>query len=154
MLRLHWSYQYSRERCTSLLLLVNHFWTHKPSGLVAVCWIFTCTKTGLKLNYFINDGCIDIFIRASHLHCDNYICNLFEKRFNYGIFKTLLKFIWPVPATGINYLWLSFFFPPPCSSMMHAILAIIKPARVWCCEYVTDDECIISWGMLCIMAMY
>lgn len=109
MLRLHWSYQYSLERCTSLPLLVNHFWTHQPSGLVAVCWIFTYTKTGLKLNYFIN-GCTDTFIRASHLYCDNCSCNLFEKRFNYGIFKTLLKFIWPVPATGINYLWLSFCF--------------------------------------------
>lgn len=59
------------------------------------------------------------------------------------------------PCHWINYLWLSFFFfflspipplpPQPCSSVMHAVLAIIKLARVWCFEYGTDDECIISW---------
>lgn len=34
--------------------------------------------------------------------------------------------------------------------MMHAILAIIKLARVRCFEYVTDDECIIRQRMLCV----
>lgn len=153
MLRLHWSYQYSQERYTSLLLLVNNFWTHKWSGLVVVFCVFIYTKTCPKQNYFII-GWMDISIWALHLCCDNCICNLFEQKgsiFNYGIFKMLLKFIWPVPATGINYLWLSFF---SCSSVMHAILAIIRLAPVWCFEYVTDDECIISQGMLCVTAMY
>lgn len=112
MLRLHWSYQYSPERYTSLLLLVNNFWTHKWSGLVVLSCVFIHTKTCLKLNYLIT-GWKDIFTQPLHVCCDDSICNLFEQKgsiLNYGIFKMLFKFIWPMPATGINYLWLSFFF--------------------------------------------
>lgn len=118
MLRLHWSYQYSPERYTSLLLLVNNFWTHKWSGLVVLSCVFIHTKTCLKLNYLIT-GWKDIFTQPLHVCCDDSICNLFEQKgsiLNYGIFKMLFKFIWPMPATGINYLWLSFFFFFSCSN--------------------------------------
>lgn len=75
----------------------------------------------------------------THACWNNYAWYLPEQKgsvFNYCIFKMLLKFMWPVPATGINYLWLSFFFSP-CSSMMHAILAIIKlgsSVMFWICN--------------------
>lgn len=94
------------------------------------------------------------FIYSSHLCCESNFWNIFKQKsstFNYDIFKMLLKSIWAVTATGINYLWFLFFFS--CSSVVHAVLAIIL-ARVWCFEYATDDECIISRGMLCIKAVY
>lgn len=124
LLRLHWSYQYSPEWYSSLLQLLNNLDSHVKRPC-CVIYTKTCRKTEITLEH-------------------SSVCAPYPPIVN---FSCLLSSTCPCHRNKL--FWLSFFLSPdpllphPCSSVMYAVLAIIKLAGVRCFEYGTD-ECIIN----------